>query len=467
MMTTRELKMLQREVTLLRADGKYKETINKGMDLLEIGKELKDPKSQLVALLNIAACYYSIGAIGEAFESIDNYQKICYKFGDSEDYLQLYNVLFLLYEYHKDYERAIETLEKSKDLALKLKKYNIASNAYSNLSHVFMEKGNFAGALKMANAGLEMAKFHEPESPLLEFRVKLNIAKALIGTKALDKSIEMIEQMVKEPVLEANPREMAQCYMLYGEWYAANGKTADSLHFFEKAKDIVEGYSDHYLLKSILEEMIRLSEVKRDYERGFYFQKEYISLLKDINEQELSKKALKLDLKYRLYETEKRANTDSLTGIFNREYIENKVDDWLKSGSSVVCIVFDIDDFKKINDNYGHLFGDEVIRNTAKACNSLIEKEELFGRYGGDEFVILMKESTLEKGREKAKYIQQTLEHLLEEKAGTALTLRTSFGVSSSRQGSAKTFKELFHLADQALYKAKMNGKNQIMYESQ
>lgn len=462
-MTTRELKMLQREVTLLRAEGKYKETIKRGMELLEIGKEIEDSKSQLVALLNIAACYYSIGAIVEAFESIDHYQRICHKHGDDEDYLQLYNVLFLLYEYHKDYNRAIETLEKSKDLAMNLKKYNIASNAYSNLSHVFMEKGNYARALKMAYAGLEMAKLHEPESSLLEFRVKLNIAKALIGTKDLDKSVEMIEQMVKEPVLQTNHREMAQCYMLYGEWYAANGKTKESIRYFEKAKDIVEGYKDYYLLKSILEEMIRLSEVNGDFKKGYHLQKAYISLLKDMNDQELAKKALKLDLKYRLTETEKRANTDSLTGIYNREYIEKKVDRWLQSESTVVCIVFDIDDFKTINDTYGHLFGDEVIRNTAAACETLIETNEVFGRYGGDEFVILLKDSSLEKGKKKAEHIRHTLHHLLDGKAGTELTLSISVGVSSSGNGTVTTFKELFHLADQALYKAKQNGKNKIV----
>ncbi|UQD50775.1 hypothetical protein C0971_00890 [Bacillus methanolicus] len=59
MMTSGNLKQLQRELTLLRAEGKYKETIDRGLELLEIGKIQKDPNSQLVALINVAACYYS------------------------------------------------------------------------------------------------------------------------------------------------------------------------------------------------------------------------------------------------------------------------------------------------------------------------------------------------------------------------------------------------------------------------
>lgn len=462
MMTSGNLKQLQQEVSLLRAEGKYKETIDRGLELLEIGKAQQHPKSQLVALINIAACYYSIGEISQAFETIDAYQKQCHKHGDDEDFLQLYNVLFLLYEYYKDYNQAIVTLEKSMELAKALKRYNVASNAYSNMSHVFLEMGNYTEALEMAKEGLDMAKLHKPESPLLEYRVKLNLAKSLLLTGDMETSYRMIEEMSADPILETNLREKTQCYMLHGEWSAANGRLSEALQMFGKAKEVVGGYKDPYILKSVLEKLIELSEDSRQYETGFYLQKEYISLLNDLAEQELAKKALKLDVKHRLTETEKRANTDSLTGIFNRAYIEKKADEWLKSGIFVVCIVFDIDDFKQINDGYGHLFGDEVIRNAATACLSLIGDNELFGRYGGDEFIILMKEATLEEGKKKAEQIRRTLHRLLEGKAGTNLTLKISLGVSSNENSDAQTFKDLFHLADQALYKAKQQGKNQV-----
>lgn len=76
--------------------------------------------------------------------------------------------------------------------------------------------------------------------------------------------------------------------------------------------------------------------------------------------------------------------------------------------------------------------------------------------------MILMKDSTLETGKRKAEQIRHTLHHLLDGKAGTELTLRISAGVSCSENEKAGTFKELFHLADQALYRAKQKGKNQI-----
>lgn len=106
------LSSLQTEVTQLRAEGKYQETIEKANELLEIGTLYNDYKSMLIAHINQAASYYSIGDIEEAFASMEQYEEITQVHGDDADYLQLYNILFLLYEFNKQYALAKETLQK-------------------------------------------------------------------------------------------------------------------------------------------------------------------------------------------------------------------------------------------------------------------------------------------------------------------------------------------------------------------
>ncbi len=161
MMTNEELLLLQQEVTSLRAEGKYKETIEESFQLLQVGMELEDFKSQLVAHLNSAASYYCIGDLEQAFLCIDAYDEICRVHGDEVDRLQWYNILFLLFEYNKDYANAKATLEKSIDLGVEARKFNIASNGYNNYIHLLFEEKNFPEALTMATMGVNSSSYAE------------------------------------------------------------------------------------------------------------------------------------------------------------------------------------------------------------------------------------------------------------------------------------------------------------------
>jgi len=460
------LRLLQNEVTSLRAEGKYKETIETGYSLLQHGSELNDSKSILVAHLNIAASYYCIGDIEEAFHSIDAYDEVCGKYGDDIDFLQLYNVLFLLYEFNKDYGKAKEILKKSIALGKRLKKYNIVSNGYSNCAHIHLKEGNFEKALEMAKTGLEMAKLHEPASSILEFRVTLNIAQAYIGLGDLDAAENLISQMGNNLDLNSFIREKSQFYMLRGSLYFHQKLYREAFNTLTKAKELVESYNDLYLLKDIQEERSKLADLMGDISIGYVVQKEYISLLNEINNRELSLTALKLDVKHSLSTMERKANTDYLTGLYNRNYIEETTNTWLVQASetqeSIICIVIDIDHFKYINDHYGHLFGDEVIKKVSQAISQVIEENELIGRYGGDEFVIILKNTKMEYGKRKAELILEAVKDLKISKGEKLINLTTSIGIADNDNGRFLNFREIFDYADSVLYQAKENGRNQF-----
>lgn len=465
-MEKQDLKLLQRKVTLLRAEGKYKETIEAGYELLELGMELNDYKSILTAHVNNAASFYCIGDIEEAFDSIDNYTEVCTKQGDDLDWVNLYNVSFLLYEMNKDYKKAKATLAKSIHLAEKLEKYNIVSNGYSNLSHVYMAEENYEKALKMAILGLEMAKLHKPESFILEFRVKLNLAKSYISLEDLEASKSLIDEMIDDPLLETFQREKAQCYDLQGAWYIKNKLYTEAYASYTYAKNIVEEYNDVNLLKTIQEERCKLCELMNDVQLGYIVQKEYIALLNEISERQIALAALKLDIKHSISAIKAKANIDYLTGVYNRSYLEETANEWLeqasKNNESIQCLALDIDNFKGINDEFGHLFGDEAIKHVSKACSSNLQENELAGRYGGDEFVVILKGASHEEGLIKAKQINESIENLQIIHGEKAVKIQVSIGMANNLGGNITSFEDLFHSADMALYKAKQSGKNQI-----
>jgi diguanylate cyclase (GGDEF)-like protein len=464
-MDNQEARKLQQKVTLLRAEGKYKETIEESYKLLKIGTELRDYKSILTAHISNAASYYSIGAIEEAFQSIEAYTEICDEHGDEADTLNLYNVLFLLYEYNNDYGKAKDTLTKSIQLGQQIEKYNMVSNAYSNYSHICMLEGNFEAALQSAIKGLEMAKVHQPESRILEIRVMLNMAESQIGLSNLEAAGSLIDEITTDSTLESFPREKSQSHILQGNWFAANGRYQEAFESYSKAKELVESYQDVYLLKTIQEERSKACEKMGDLALGYQVQKEYIALLHEINERELAFKALKLDIKHSLSEIKKKATTDYLTGVYNRDYLEMTTNEWLKqasqTGECIACILFDIDNFKLINDEYGHLFGDNVIKQVSQICSTVIRENELFGRYGGDEFMVMLRDATRENAEKRAEQILTTVKKLTIPDYGKEISL--SIGVVDNSDSNISSFLDLFDAADQALYKAKRNGKGQVM----
>ena len=372
----------------------------------------------------------------------------------------------MVYIHNKDFEKAKETIKKSIKLAKKLKQYNMVSNGYSNLSHIYMTEENFPKALEMAKLGLEMAKLHKPETPILELRVKLNIAKSYIGLEDLDTSKSLIDEMIHSPILESFIREKSQCYDLQGAWYTKKKLYKEAFESYTYAKSLVEEYNDVNLLKTIQEERCKLCELMNDVHLGYIVQKEYIALMQEISDRELALTALKLDIKHNISTIQAKANIDYLTGIYNRNYLERTVDSWLEIASekseSIICLALDIDNFKGINDEYGHLFGDEVIKHFTKACSSILHENELIGRYGGDEFVVILKGVSLEAGLKRAIQIEKNLRNLKINKGEKFITIQVSMGVSDNLSAKVLTFSDLFHLADIALYKAKKGGKNQI-----
>lgn len=464
-----DLKSLQQEVTSLRASGNYKETIEACYILLDHGTKINDYKSILTAHINLAASFYLIGDTEEAYMSIENYDRVCRQHGDEEDYIYLYNILVILCEYNKNYNKAKNTINKSIELGLKYKKYNIVSNGYSNYSYLCLMEEDYQLALEKAKQAMEMASLHFPPNPILEFGIKLNIAKALIGLGDIESSRIMIKKMIEDSILDSHVREKAQCYELQGYLYAKQKQYRDAFDSYTIAKELIESYKDLHLLRNIQEERCKLCELMNDIHLGYKVQKEYISVLNEINERELSIAAVKFEIKQNYFAMEQKAITDYLTGLYNREYIETKVNDLIKNvrdkTESIVCIVFDIDNFKSINDNYGHLFGDEVIKKVSNACANILNKEDLFGRYGGDEFILILQGKASEKGKNIAEKIKTTLKNLEIFIDDTRIPIQASIGIADSSKESVLTFNELFHLADLALYQAKQNGKNQICIE--
>ncbi len=155
------------------------------------------------------------------------------------------------------------------------------------------------------------------------------------------------------------------------------------------------------------------------------------------------------------------ASIDSLTKIYNRskygEIVEREIERTKRFNLSLSIIIFDIDAFKRINDTYGHLNGDEVLKRLVALVQEEIRKIDILIRWGGDEFICILPGTKLEGAARLAERIRLSVKNYEFTNMGK-VTL--SMGISQVTKGDTED--SLLKRADEALYKAKMNGGNQV-----
>lgn len=161
----------------------------------------------------------------------------------------------------------------------------------------------------------------------------------------------------------------------------------------------------------------------------------------------------------------KKANTDPLTGVFNRAAVEELVSDCLQKEQTSALFFLDLDYFKEINDSQGHTYGDEVLRLVGKGLKNLFRDGDVVGRIGGDEFVVFLKDIALRKDLEAKASQVCSLFYKIGREMQYRHALSGSVGIACCPQDGT-TFAVLLDHADKALYQAKNSGKNQYVFYS-
>ena len=162
----------------------------------------------------------------------------------------------------------------------------------------------------------------------------------------------------------------------------------------------------------------------------------------------------------------KLSMTDRLTGLLNRGTWENLVDAeyerFRRYGHATSLVMFDIDHFKPVNDTYGHLAGDEVIRHTAEVTRNNIRQSDSAGRYGGEEFGIILPETDAESARVICERIREAIEKSTVNTTAGDIGYTVSMGIAQLTD-APENYMQWMQKADEALYKAKESGRNKVV----
>lgn len=186
-----------------------------------------------------------------------------------------------------------------------------------------------------------------------------------------------------------------------------------------------------------------------------HFQSKVEKQLLELNEQ------LEFQVKERTIELEEMAHKDSLTGLFNHRYLIASLEELMFDKSNIdhlAIALMDVDNFKQINDHYGHPVGDEVLKEIATSLQVHMKDIGIAGRYGGEEFLIIFNTNTFEACHSTTENIRKEIEALTFSYENLKVT--ASFGITCWQGENLPAF---ISKADQLMYAAKANGKNQVM----
>lgn len=194
-----------------------------------------------------------------------------------------------------------------------------------------------------------------------------------------------------------------------------------------------------------------------------------LSVVRDITERKQAEKALEAanaELKASLFREKQLAHTDMLTGIHNRRHLyelaAHEIDIAARYRQPLSLILFDLDHFKKVNDTFGHTVGDQILVSVTQATYAELRSADAFGRYGGEEFVVLLPMTNAQQAFSLAERIRESVAQIrLPTPIGDA-AVTLSIGIVEMVQTTEKnaSLDDLIRRADRAMYTAKQNGRN-------
>jgi diguanylate cyclase (GGDEF)-like protein len=406
------------------------------------------------------------------------------------------NAVGYTYVLMSDFEKALPHLLKSVEIARDVKSRTDLANSLDSLSAAYLGLGKLEealdaslesiqvcreqgalikeaeyliglGSIYSAKGDLDMADGCLADSLALARKYGYRFAEAgalrRMGQLAyqrqdIPKAISLLEESLAHCQEMGAGRRTFLCLSDLATVCKDAGDYKSALSYFERyhdAKEAIFSEQAEFRVKS-LEVSYKLKEANR--EKELYYLKN-VALQREVEER-MKAQAM----------AEHLAITDSLTGLFNRrqlmELAEREVAQATRYQRALSLIIFDLDHFKRVNDTFGHAGGDRVLVAVSRFVQSSVRKCDIIGRYGGEEFAILLPETTSQKALSMFERVRQSIEDMKIELDDAVTSVTISAGIAEVDTRGRDTLSKVLDRADKALYVAKAAGRNQTKVHS-
>lgn len=448
------------------ANGDFDHIITEGERLLTQATAENNREKMKAGYLFLIKAHYYLGQFEKAYEYALYYQQLCEKYNDVEQDFHLHYMQAHIYEYEQNFEQVQQSIRKGVSIAITSQDYAQLCRMKIFSSHIALSMNQLEDALSEAQTSIALLQQYAPENLQLYFRCQLVLASALNRLYQQDAPSIALHT---HPIAQHNPFERCRLFYTQALDSAYNQNLDLTLQQLNEAHLLALQNNDLLMQMRIVQKQAMTFEQLARYKEAFDTMKQLEQLKEAFHKSNISSNILAFSIKNNLKEMQMRANLDPLSGVYNRYYLEESANELLAQAmlhnDHICCIVFDVDNFKQINDTHGHLVGDKVIKMLGQTCQAtLSDTETIIARYGGDEFVILAKSYGEQDVLNKSQRIFEAITSNKIYCDTVEFSVSLSMGIVCNRIVPTSDFKTLFHAADQALYRAKNQGKNQIVY---
>ncbi len=410
---------------------------------------------EAMALNTIALVHDTMGEYEKALQEHQTALELVQAGSDETFAPTILNNLAITFMHIGNYEPALELGLRALELNRKLGTARREAYLTDTVGQILIAMGDYARAEAHFQQALQTSQFADRDT--IKTTLLINLGRVALVQDDYARAEDRVNQALSS-ALEGNfPSEAAECYQLLSEIHEKKGHPSGALEHFKKFYELEKSIT-------MAESARRVSVLNAQQEFENARHEAEIYRLRNVELQQEIEERKRLEAKL-----VQLATTDELTGIHNRRYFferaQTEFSRAIRYKRSLTVLMVDVDHFKKVNDTFGHSAGDQVLSGLSAVICRMLRDSDIFGRYGGEEFCILLPDTSAKQGLSVAERIRQNVElHPFETTTGT-LSITLSIGLAClflNGPNQPTSLEQLINKADHALYKAKQDGRNRV-----
>lgn len=440
----------------------FKEFIELQIQAVNIGKELREYHKVINLYRMLCSSFFQLGNLLNALEYLNIYRDLVMEVGNEIEKAAYYNMESIYWATLGMTDKSIHQLKMAISIVEKYPKEEILPTLYNNITEDYLALKQYGQAKNYIDKAIYLLETEHdfktsPVQTIMQ-HIRLNLARIKTYVGNTDEAYKIFNELLSEQTNNKSNRFYIEILKYYGEHFEQIGQDGKAYEIYCEALELTAYVEDDDLQQGIFKSLCPLLKRLGRKDDLIEAQSRYIDILNSVQKSNSIEMMYKTELENQKKDIISYHSRDPLTKLFNREYFEKKVTEYIEQKRSFVFVLIDLDHFKQINDQHGHLVGDLALKHVANIFEKYDSVQFISGRFGGDEFICIYEVESVGQMKQDIQLLNDFLQIQFLVVDDQEINLSLSLG-ATYYAGKDESYADLFAMADAALYKSKKDGR--------